>query len=197
MVAMRDRITGPDTRDMRDDALVRFTAHEIPREELHALMLRSDAPALRRAVWHLGMLILTGAVLWRLAWTAWAVPLIVVQGYMLAFIFCALHETAHRTAFGTRWINPVLGTLAGSECVSPHRRHPAAGLRPCGSPVDGAVGAAAAHHRSARLPGRVPHHCGGLDRVGAARAARGVDDSIDGCVGVPAAGTAPRAAGLR
>ena len=98
---------------MRDDALVRFTAHEIPREELHALMLRSDAPALRRAVWHLGMLILTGAMLWRVAWTAWAVPLIVVQGYMLAFIFCALHETAHRTAFGTRWLNPVLGTVAG------------------------------------------------------------------------------------
>src|SRR5438094_7912689 len=123
MVAMRDRITGPDTRDMRDDALVRFTAHEIPREELHALMLRSDAPALRRAVWHLGMLILTGVVLWRLAWTAWAVPLIVVQGYMLAFIFCALHETAHRTAFGTRWLNPVLGTLAGLLGFWPYRNY--------------------------------------------------------------------------
>src|SRR5256884_722898 len=123
MVAMRDRITGPDTRDMRDDALVRFTAHEIPREERHALMLRSDAPALRRAVWHLGMLILTGAVLWRLAWTAWAVPLIVVQGYMLAFIFCALHETAHRTAFGTRWINPVLGTLAEFLVLWPYRNY--------------------------------------------------------------------------
>ena len=32
---------------------------------------------------------------------------------MLAFIFCALHETAHRTAFRTRWLNPALGTLAG------------------------------------------------------------------------------------
>ena len=108
---------------MRDDALVRFTAHEIPREELHALMLRSDAPALRRAVWHLGMLILTGAVLWRLAWTAWAVPLIVVQGYMLAFIFCALHETAHRTAFRSRWFNPVLGTLAGFLVFWPYRNY--------------------------------------------------------------------------
>jgi len=25
---------------MRDDALVRFTAHEIPREDLHAFMIR-------------------------------------------------------------------------------------------------------------------------------------------------------------
>src|SRR6266853_1693801 len=34
---------------MRDDALVRFTAHEIPRDDLHALMTRSDGPALLRA----------------------------------------------------------------------------------------------------------------------------------------------------
>jgi len=108
---------------MRDDALVRFTAHEIPRQDLHALMLRSDGPALRRAVWHLGMLILTGTLLWRLRSTAWALPLIVVQGYMLAFIFCALHETAHRTAFRTRWLNPVLGTLAGLLGFWPYRNY--------------------------------------------------------------------------
>ena len=108
---------------MRDDADVRFTSHEIPREDLHALMARSDAPALVRAVWHVGMLILTGAVLWRLRSTVWALPLIVVQGYMLAFIFCALHETAHRTAFRTRWLNPVLGTLAGLLGFWPYRNY--------------------------------------------------------------------------
>src|SRR5919204_2135330 len=123
MVAMRDRIAGPDTRDMRDDADVRFTAHELAREDLQALMLRADGPALRRAVWHLGMLIVTGAVLWRLASTIWAVPLSVVQGYMLAFIFCALHETAHRTAFRTRWLNPVLGTISGLLVFWPYRNY--------------------------------------------------------------------------
>src|SRR5438445_13508947 len=94
MVFMRARIAGLKNSAMRDDALVRFTAHEIPREDLHALMARSDGPALRRGVWHLGMLVLIGAALWRLRSTAWALPLVVVQGYMLAFIFCALHETA-------------------------------------------------------------------------------------------------------
>ena len=108
---------------MRDDAFVRFTAHEIPREDLHALMARSDGPALRRGVWHLGMLVLIGAALWRLRSTAWALPLVVVQGYMLAFIFCALHETAHRTAFQTRWLNPVLGTLAGLLGFWPYRNY--------------------------------------------------------------------------
>lgn len=98
---------------MRDDADVRFTAHEIARDELRALTARSNGPALRRGVWHLGMLIVTGTLLWRWRSTIAAVPLIVAQGYMLAFLFCALHETAHRTAFRTRWLNAVLGTLAG------------------------------------------------------------------------------------
>jgi fatty acid desaturase len=108
---------------MRDDANVRFTAHEIPREDLHALMTRADGPALRRAVWHVGMLIVTGALLWRLRSTVSVVPLIVMQGYMVAFIFCALHETAHRTAFQTRWLNPVLGTLAGLIGFWPYRNY--------------------------------------------------------------------------
>src|SRR5438046_5364610 len=112
MVFMRARIAGLKNPAMRDDALVRFTAHEIPREDLHALMTRSDGPALRRAVWHLGMLMLTGTVLWRARSTAWALPLFVGPGYMLAFIFCALHETAHLAAFLNRSLHPVLGALA-------------------------------------------------------------------------------------
>src|SRR5689334_14038630 len=108
---------------MRDDAAVRFTAHELTREDVHALMARSDAPALGRAVWHLGMLVITGALLWHVRWTVWAVPLILLQGYMVAFVFCALHETAHRTAFRTRWLNPTLGTLAGLIGFWPYRNY--------------------------------------------------------------------------
>ena len=98
---------------MRDDALVRFTAHELTRGDLHELMSRSDGPALARAVWHFGMVAVTGTLTWNLRTTIWVLPLLVVQGYMLAFIFCALHETAHRTAFRTRWMNVIIGHLAG------------------------------------------------------------------------------------
>jgi fatty acid desaturase len=108
---------------MRDDISVRFTTREIPRETLHGLMTRSDGPALIRAVWHLGMLVLVGWLLWRLRLTAWALPLLVAQGYMLAFTFCALHETAHRTAFHTRWLNAVLGTVAGLLTFWPYRNY--------------------------------------------------------------------------
>jgi fatty acid desaturase len=108
---------------MIDEPLVRFTAHQLPRQELHPLMARSDGPALRRAAAHLGALAVTGALLWRLRATGWALPLLVAHGYVLAFVFCAFHETAHRTAFRTRWLNTALGTLAGLLIVWPYRNY--------------------------------------------------------------------------
>ncbi len=108
---------------MTDDALVRFTAHELPRGDLYALMARSDRPALLRTVWHFGALTITGSLLWRFRSTPWVLPLLVAHGYVLAFVFCALHETAHRTAFRTRWLNAVVGTLAGLLTVWPYRNY--------------------------------------------------------------------------
>jgi fatty acid desaturase len=108
---------------MTDDALVRFTAHQLPREDLHVLMARSDGPALLRTVWHFGVLVITGSLLWRLRSTPWVLPLLVAHGYVLAFVFCAVHETAHRTAFRTRWLNAVIGTLAGLLTVWPYRNY--------------------------------------------------------------------------
>jgi len=108
---------------MIDEAPVRFTAHQLPREVLHALMARSDGPALRRTAWHLGALAVTGSLLWRLRATAWALPLLVAHGYVLAFVFCAFHEAAHRTAFRTRWLNGVVGTLAGLLIFWPYRNY--------------------------------------------------------------------------
>ena len=108
---------------MTDDALVRFTAHQLPREDLHALMARSDGRALLRAGWHLGVLATTGAMLWRLRAAAWVVPLLVAHGYVLAFVFCALHETAHRTAFRSRWLNAAVGTVSGFLTFWPYRNY--------------------------------------------------------------------------
>src|SRR5262249_1290974 len=108
---------------MTDDALVRFTAHQLPRGELHALMTRSNGPALVRALCHLGVLVASGALVWKLRATAWVVPLLVAHGYVLAFIFCAFHECAHRTAFRTRWLNVALGTLAGFLILWPYRNY--------------------------------------------------------------------------
>ena len=108
---------------MNDDTLVRFTAYELTREDLRALMVRSDGPALLRAVWHFGVLAITGTFLWKLRLTLWALPLLVAHGYVLAFLFCAFHETAHRTAFRSRWLNVTVGTLAGLLTFWPYRNY--------------------------------------------------------------------------
>jgi fatty acid desaturase len=108
---------------MTMEPLVRFTAHEMTRDELHALMTRSDGPALLRAASHLGALAVTGTLLWMSWATLWAVPLTIVHGYVLAFMFCAFHEAAHRTAFRTRWLNVALGTLAGLIVIWPYRNY--------------------------------------------------------------------------
>ena len=86
-------------------------------------MARSDRSALLRTVWHFGVLVVTGSLLWRLRSTPWVLPLLVAHGYVLAFVFCALHETAHRTAFRTRWLNVAVGTLAGLLTVWPYRNY--------------------------------------------------------------------------
>jgi fatty acid desaturase len=118
-----ERLAPPEPGAPSDEALVRFTAHQLPREDLHALMPRADGPALRRAALHLGVLAVTGMLLWRLRATVWALPLLVAHGYVLAFVFCAFHETAHRTAFRTRWLNAALGTLAGLLIFWPYRNY--------------------------------------------------------------------------
>src|SRR6266704_3378120 len=108
---------------MIDSPLVRFTAHELTRDDLHALMFRSDEPALLRAFCHFGVLAVTGTLLWRLRTTWWVLPLMVAHGYLLAFLFCAFHETAHRTAFRSRWLNVTVGTVAGLLTFWPYRNY--------------------------------------------------------------------------
>ena len=108
---------------MHDEAFVRFTADHVPREDLQRLMTRSNGPALGRAVWHVGALAVTGALLWRLHGSLWALPVLVAHAYVLVFVFCALHECAHRTAFRTRWLNALVGHLAGFLTFWPYRNY--------------------------------------------------------------------------
>ena len=74
-------------------------------------------------VWHLGVLAITGTLVWRFRATAWVLPLLVVHGYILAFLFCAFHEAAHRTAFRARRLNVILGTLAGFLIFWPYQNY--------------------------------------------------------------------------
>ena len=89
-------------------------------KELKALAVRSDAAAARRAVGHLGAIGLGGFALWHALGTVWAVPLTLLQGYFVAFLFNMVHETAHQTAFRTRTLNYLLGHFAGFAVFLPY-----------------------------------------------------------------------------
>ena len=105
----------PMPNSLRKPASFRLKA-----DVLMPLSVKSDAPAAWRALGHLCAIVATAAALWSLRETVWALPLTVLLGYFVAFLFNALHETAHQTAFRTRRWNYALGHLAGFALVLPY-----------------------------------------------------------------------------
>jgi fatty acid desaturase len=81
--------------------------------ELRELSVRSDLQGAIRTISHYGAIAVAGALIWLVSTTyglAWALPLIVVQAYFVAFLF--MPETAHKTAFHSRALNLVVGHLS-------------------------------------------------------------------------------------
>ena len=80
--------------------------------EKRALTERSDRRGLLQLAGHL---LLTGLCLWGNAVAEgpvrWAAML--GQGVGMVFLFTAMHECSHGTAFRSRWLNRAVGTLAG------------------------------------------------------------------------------------
>lgn len=94
-----------------------------PRPEpaaLRALSERRDGPGIRRIAAHLGLLVPTAAAILAAPGTWWLLPA-AVHGTVLVFLFAPLHETVHRTAFRTGWLNRIVGDLAGFVLVLPPR----------------------------------------------------------------------------
>ena len=87
--------------------------------ELKALAQRSNGPALRQTLVHLGAISLTAVLLWQALGTVWALPLTLLLGYLQAFLFTSMHECAHQTAFRSRAGNTLLGQLSGLAIVLP------------------------------------------------------------------------------
>lgn len=90
------------------------------RTELAALSKRRDAPGLRRIAGHLGLLGVTGAVILAAPWPWWLLPAL-LHGFVMVFLFAPLHESVHRTAFRSAWLNRAVGDLAGFLLILPPR----------------------------------------------------------------------------
>ncbi|PDT70801.1 fatty acid desaturase [Bradyrhizobium ottawaense] len=83
---------------------------------LRELSARSDVRGAAQSLGHYGVIVLVGTLIWKVSSTwgvLWALPLMAVQGYVVAFLFMAVHETAHKTAFRSRSLNLVVGYLSG------------------------------------------------------------------------------------
>ena len=66
---------------------------------------------------------LMGASIWLVSSTrglVWALPLLPLQGYFVAFLFMAVHETAHKTAFRSRPLNLLVGYISGFAIALPY-----------------------------------------------------------------------------
>ena len=92
------------------------TSHEEPRSDP-----RSDARGLWQLLRHVSVLTITGVAVVRWWSTPWMVPLVIVHGFVLTFLFCAEHECLHRTAFRSRWINDAVAAAIGVLLLLPSR----------------------------------------------------------------------------
>src|SRR4051794_27878092 len=82
---------------------------------LRELSVRSDLQGAVRTISHYGAVAITGILIWLVSsryGLAWALPLIVLQAYFVAFLFMPMHETAHKTAFRSRALNLAVGHLS-------------------------------------------------------------------------------------
>ena len=109
------------------------------------LARRSDARGAVHLGGHLGVLGVLAVVVWRAWGSLLAVPAIVAYGVVLMFLFCALHECVHRTAFRSRWMADVVAAATGAVLLLPSRWFRSFH---------------AAHHRFTQDPGRDPELVG-------------------------------------
>jgi fatty acid desaturase len=108
--------------------------------DLRALQERSDAKGLAHLAGHLILLLATGALI-ALAQGWWLLPAVLFHGIGLIFLFAPLHETVHRTAFKSRWLNDGIAFAIGLLLILPREYFRAFHF---------------AHHRHTQDPARDP-----------------------------------------
>lgn len=91
----------------------------LDRATLRRLSRRSNTRGLLQFGAHLMLLDITGAALHASRGHGWFLPALLVHGIALVFCFCALHESVHRTAFRSRWMNDVVAWVCGMLLVLP------------------------------------------------------------------------------
>ncbi|MGD9741006.1 MAG: fatty acid desaturase [Dongiaceae bacterium] len=85
----------------------------VGRSQIQALSSRSDRPGLTFLAGHIAALTLTGTLVWLSVGSIWMLPATFSHGIVIVHLFAPFHETCHRTAFRSRWLNTVVSWLTG------------------------------------------------------------------------------------
>jgi fatty acid desaturase len=94
--------------------------------QLKDLSVRANLPGLIRSISHYALIALVGTLIWQVATrygAMWTIPLIIIQGYLIAFLFMAVHEAAHKTVFTNRRLNEILGHVSSLMIVLPYEHY--------------------------------------------------------------------------
>ncbi|MCF4166306.1 fatty acid desaturase [Zavarzinia compransoris] len=86
---------------------------------LHALSARSDLRGALQLGSHVGALLVTGLVLHATLGTWWAVPVFMLHGALINFLYAGQHELSHWTVFKTRSLNEIFGRIFGFVLLYP------------------------------------------------------------------------------
>lgn len=82
---------------------------------IRSLSLRSDTWGVVRAIGHFGVMGCTGYLIYLAQGNWWLlIPAMFLHGATIVTMFAPMHECVHKTAFDSRWMNEVMGWVAGS-----------------------------------------------------------------------------------
>lgn len=88
-------------------------------ERMRELMQRSDLRGAVQFGSHIGAIAISGTLLWTLWGSLWALPVFMVHGVLLNFLYAGQHELSHETVFRTKWLNEWFGRLIGFLMIYP------------------------------------------------------------------------------
>ncbi len=110
---MVEPVITPITQALQEGALTRA--------QLKAFMKRSNGPAFIRLIFWLATLVATGTLVWMSLGTWWLLPAMFMHGIVLVHHFSLQHECIHYTAFRTRRLNDLAGTICGIVIMLPFK----------------------------------------------------------------------------
>jgi fatty acid desaturase len=88
-------------------------------DKLRTLSAKSDVNGFIQLGGHVAAILVTGLALHYTWGTLWAVPVFLVHGTLINFLYAGQHEMSHWTVFKTRQLNEIFGRILGFILIYP------------------------------------------------------------------------------